>query len=198
MESHGGYLCRLDSLDARTLVRLARRALPLEGITDRGEVSLLVSALPHRKVVRLAYDAAFTYGRRGARWYEGHHALARLISRELGTPVHAYVLDVDDLEQVTSYGNGQQVGGERLRLEDAELPDDVDLDTLDDLAFEALKEAWPLGHLARVYGVTREELVRMPRHARGVLIDLDAPQPFDLQSAEQLLPWSQSGVRRAI
>ncbi len=198
MESHGGYLCRLDSLDARTLVRLARRALPQDGVTDRGEVSLLISALPHRKVVRLAYDAPFTYGRRGARWYEGHHALARLVSRELGAPVHAYVLDVDDLEQVQSYGNGQQVGGERLRLEDAELPEDVDPETLDDQTFEAMKESWPLGHLARVYGVSREELVRMPRHARGVLIDLDAPQASDLEAAERLLPWGQSGVRRAI
>jgi hypothetical protein len=192
LESHGGYLCRLETLDAGALCRMARRALPLDGVVDRGEVSLLISALRQRKVVRLAFDASFTYGRRGARWYERHHALARLASRELGTPMHAYVLDVDELEQVQSYGNGQPVGGERLLVADAELPDE-DHD-FDDDAFEKMKQRWPLGHLARVYGVTRDELVRLPRSARSVLIDLDAPRPGDLEAAESLLPYP--GVRR--
>ncbi len=196
MESHGGYLCRLDSIDARAIVRLARRALPMDGVTDRGDVSLLISVLADRKVVRFAYDAAFTYGRRGARWYEHHHALARLLSRELGTAVHAYVLDADDLEAVQSYGNGLPVGGERLSVVDAELPEELeDLHALDDAAFERLKERWPLGHLARVYGVSREDLVRMPRAARGVLVDLDSPRPADLEAASMLLPVQASALR---
>ncbi len=194
MESHGGYLCRLDSIDARAIVRMARRALPMDGVTDRGEVSLLISALPERKVVRFAYDAAFTYGRRGARWYEHHHALARLLSRELGAPVHAYVLDSDDLEAVQSYGNGHPVGGERLSVVDAELPEG--LDELDDAAFERMKEKWPLGHLARVYGVSRRDLVRMPRAARGVLVDLDSPRTADLDAADGLIPVQAAATRR--
>lgn len=183
MESHGGYLCRLESIDAGKLVRLARRALPLDGVPDPSEVSLLVSVIPARKVVRLGYDAGFTYGRRGARWYDEHHQLARLASRDLGTVVHAYVYDADELEAVTSYGNGARVGGERLYVEDALLPDDE----LDDAAFEKLKQKWPLGYLARIYGVTRDELVRMPRYAVSVLLDLDAPAAEDLEKLESLI-----------
>jgi hypothetical protein len=186
LESHGGYLCRLESLDPALLVKLARRALPLDGIEDVSEASLLVSAIPRRKIVRLAFDAVFTYGRRGARWYETHHALASLASRELGTVVHAYVFDVDEMEQAISYGNGTRVGGEQLFVEDFEPPDDEELD--DDHAFEKLKDRWPLGHLAHVYGVSRDELIRMPRQAQGALLDLRNPNPEDLARLEQLLP----------
>lgn len=192
MESHGGYLLRIDGLDAASLVLLARRALPLDSVADPSDVSLLISAIPHRKVVRLAYDAAFTYGRRGARWYQGHHALARLASRELGTVVHAYVFDADEMEQVTSYGNGSRVGGETLYIEDADVPDEADLD--DEASWERMKEKWPLGHLSRVYGVTRDELVRMPRYATSVLLDLDAPSADDIAAIEALLPSGQRAI----
>ncbi len=186
LESHGGYLCRLDSIDPALLVEVARRALPLDGVDDFSDVSLLVSAIPRRKIVRLAFDAPFTYGRRGAHWYEKHHALARLASRELGTVVHAYVFDADEMEQATSYGNGTCVGGERLYIEDFEPPDDEELE--DDDAFEKLKDRWPLGHLAHVYGVSRAELIRMPRQAQGALLDLRRPDPEELSRLELLLP----------
>ncbi len=186
LESHGGYLCRLESLDPRLLLNLARRALALDGVDELSDLSLLVSAFPRSRIVRLSFDAPFTYGRRGARWYETHHALARLASRELGTVVHAYVFDADVMEQATSYGNGTRVGGERLYVEDFELPDDEELE--DDDAFERLKDKWPLGHLARVYGVSRGELVRMPRQAQGALLDLRSPDPEDLARLKRLLP----------
>lgn len=186
LESHGGYLCRLESMDPTMLLDLARRALPLDGVGDLSDVSLLVSAIPRRKIVRLAFDAPLSYGRRGARWYETHHALARLASRELGTVVHAYVFDAEVMEQVITYANGTHVGGERLFVEEFEPPDDEEID--DDDAFEKLKDKWPLGHLARVYGVSRGELVRMPRQGQSALLDLRSPEPEDVDRLELLLP----------
>jgi hypothetical protein len=191
LESHGGYLCRVEALDAPHVVTLARRALCLDGIDDPAEVSLLISALPHRKIVRLAYDAPFTYGRRGAHWYERNHSLARLLSRELGAVVHAYVFDPEEMEQVVSYGQGIRVGGERLYLEDVELTEE---EAEDDLAFERLKERWPLGHLAHVYGVGREELLRMPRCAEGALLDLTCPSEEDVARLALLLPRPRHAV----
>jgi len=130
--------------------------------------------------VRFAWDAPFTYGRLGARWYLTHHALARKLSEHLGLTVHAYVFDADELEQVVGYGNGRRVGGELLRYEDADLPDDDDERT-----FARLKQRWPLGHLARVLGVDREELIRIPRQPT-MLIDL--VHPMDPRPLWQLLP----------
>lgn len=194
MESHGGYLLRIDSLDASALVRMARRALAIDAAAvEAGEVSLLVSVIPQKKVVRLGFDAPFTYGRRGARWYQEHHALARIASRELGTVVHAYVYDTDEMEQVLSYGNGSRVGGETLYIEDAEYPDDEELD---DVAWERFKEKWPLGHLATVYGVRREDLVRMPKFATSALLNLDAPSEDDVAAVRALFP-NQGRRRRA-
>jgi hypothetical protein len=161
VEAHGGYLCRFEELDAAELVLLARDALVQEGIRP-GDCSLLVSALERAKVLRFAYDGAHTYGRRGARWYETHHAFARGLSSVLGSTVHAYVFDPDELEQVVSFGGGRKVGGERLRYEDAELPGDEEGE-LDERSFEALKERWPLGHLAKVLGIERDELLRIAR-----------------------------------
>jgi hypothetical protein len=182
VESHGGYFCRLRAIDAPLLVRLARRALSLDSRVPLDDVALSVSFLPDRFLIRLAYDAPFTYGRRGARWYEENHGLARLASRELGTVVHAYVYDAEELEQVTTYGNGARVGGEKLDLRewepDGEVPDDA--------AFEREKERWPLGRLARIYGITRHELVRVARHARSVLLDLDSPDGEDLDALDAL------------
>ncbi|MFZ5470422.1 MAG: hypothetical protein ACOZIN_13375 [Myxococcota bacterium] len=169
MEAHGGYLCRWSEVEASQLVRSAREALSHDGEALE-DAALLVSVLPQHRLVRLAYDGPFTYGRKGARWYEKRHALARLLSRVTGLTVHAYVFDPDELEQVTTYGDGREVGGERLRYEDAELPDDEGAD-FSELSFEKLKSKWPLGHLATVLGVTREELLRLPR-ARTALLEL--------------------------
>lgn len=174
MESHGGYLCPFEDVDVAWLQRLARQSIETDGqLAD--DCGLLVSVLPAGKVVRFAFDGAHTYGRNGARWYLTHHTLARRLSEHLQRVVHAYVFDPDELEQVVSYGNGRKVGGESLTYEDAELPDEDD-----DLSFEKLKNKWPMGHLARVLGVDREALLRMPREATA-LIDLTgeaAAQPL--------------------
>jgi len=173
MEAHGGYLCRLDDFDSESLVHCGRQALVAEGLGDNLDAALCVTVMADRKVVRVAFDAPFTYGRAGARWYEKHHALAKILSRELHTTVHAYVLDPEEMEQVMSYGDGQKVGGERLYYEDFD-PGDVDID--DDRAFERVKRRWPLGHLAHVFGLSRKELLSMPR-ARSVLLNLDGSSP---------------------
>ena len=129
-----------------------------------------------KKVVRFAYDAPHTYGRRGAHWYGKHHALAARLSTALGVTVHAYVFDPEDLEQVVTYGGGQRVGGETLRYEDVE----VDEDELSEEAFDKLRERWPMGRLGRLLGLARPELLRLPR-ARSVLIPLDIDAPAVLE-----------------
>ncbi len=174
MEAHGGYLCRLEEFDAADLVRNAREALLLDG-ESAADCALLVTVIPMRKVVRLAYDAVFTYGRRGAGWYEEHHALPKLLSSRYNVTVHAYVFDPEEYELVTTYGAGGRVGGERMQYADAPLPDDEDTE-LDELSFERLKAKWPIGHLGKVYGVTREELLRMPR-STSLLLTLDGGTP---------------------
>ena len=165
VEAHGGYLCPYEDVDVAWLQRLARQAIESDGhLAD--DCGLLVSVLPGARVVRFAFDGAHTYGRNGARWYLNHHALARRLSEHLQLVVHAYVFDPDELEQVVSYGNGRKVGGESLKYEDAELPDDDE-----EASFDKLKNKWPMGHLARVLGVDREALLRMPRETTA-LIDL--------------------------
>jgi len=164
-EAHGGYLCRLESLEGGDLPRLARDALEADGEPSEG-AGLLVSVV--KKVVRFAYDAPHTYGRRGAQWYGQHHALAERLSTAFGVTVHAYVFDPDELEQVVTYGDGHRVGGETLRYEEAEVEDDASSDE----AFEKLRERWPMGHLGRLLGLARSELLRLP-YARSVLIPLD-------------------------
>jgi len=165
-QAHGGYLCRLESLEGTTLPRLAREALEVDGQPSAG-AGLLVSV--QKKVVRFAYDAPHTYGRRGALWYGEHHALAARLSVVFGATVHTYVFDPDALEQVVTYGAGRRVGGDLLRYEDAE----VDDDELSEEAFEALRERWPLGHLGRLLGLSRAELLRLP-YASSMLIALDS------------------------
>jgi hypothetical protein len=175
VEAHGGYLCRFEDVDVAWLAQVAAHALDDEGQAP-DDVALQVTVLGGPGLVRFAWDAPFTYGRAGARWYLSHHALARRLSEHLKTALHVYVFDPDELEQVMAYGNGRRVGGETLRYVDVELPDDED----DDAAFERLKAKWPLGHLARVLGVDREELIRLPRQST-VLIELNrtwAPQPL--------------------
>jgi hypothetical protein len=165
-EAHGGYLCRLESLEGGMLPRLGREALEEDGESPEG-AGLLVSV--RKKVVRFAYDAPHTYGRRGACWYGEHHALAARLSTHFGAPVHVYVFDPDELEQVVTYGDGHRVGGDALRYEDAEVEDEA----LSDEAFEALRERWPMGHLGRLLGLSRAELLRLP-YARSVLIPLES------------------------
>jgi hypothetical protein len=164
-QAHGGYLCRLETLDGGELPRLARESLEADGQTPEG-AGLLVSVV--KKVVRFAYDAPFTYGRRGAQWYGKHHALAARLSTAFGVTVHAYAFDPDELEQVVTYGAGNRVGGETLRYDEQEIEDDA----LSEEAFEKIRARWPIGHLGRLLGLERSELLRLP-YARSVLIALD-------------------------
>jgi hypothetical protein len=173
LEAHGGYLCRLEGFGDVDLVALAVQALALDGaIPASPDCGLQVSALPKGRVVRLAFDAPHTYGRRGAHWYEDHHALARLLSEQLPVTVHAYVLDPDQFELVVSYGAGRRVGGERVDYAQLELDGDG---LADDQAFEREQERWPLGYLAHLYGVRRPELLRLPRES-SVLLPLYRPE----------------------
>jgi hypothetical protein len=164
-QAHGGYLCRLETLDGGDLRRMARESLEADGQQPEG-AGLLVSMV--KKVVRFAYDAPFTYGRRGAQWYGKHHALAARLSTAFGVTVHAYAFDPEELEQVVTYGAGHRVGGETLRYDDAEIEDDA----LSEEAFEKIRSRWPIGHLGRLLGLERAELLRLP-YARSVLVPLD-------------------------
>jgi hypothetical protein len=166
---------------------MARLALEEDGQrTD--DVGLLVTVLGGPRIARFAWDAPFTYGRKGARWYLTHHSLARRLSEHLRVTVHAYAFDPDEVEQVIAYADGRRVGGELLRYEDAELPEDED----DDAAFNKLQQKWPLGYVARVLGIEREELLRIPRKS-SALIDLNTPlQPTPLW---QLFPERVQALR---
>lgn len=168
MESHGGYLCQYEDVDAAWLQRLAREALEEDGQAAE-DAALLVTVLGGPRIARFAFDGPFTYGRAGARWYLTHHALARRLSEHLGVTVHAYAFDPDEVEQVVAWADGRRVGGEVLRYEDAELPDDED-----DGAFQKAQGKWPLGYVARVLGIRREQLLRIPRQATA-FIDLGKP-----------------------
>lgn len=188
LESHGGYLCQYTDVDASWLQRLACMALEEEGQSpvDSG---LLVTVLGGPRICRFAWDAPFTYGRKGARWYLTHHAFARRLSEHLPLTVHAYAFDPDEAEQVITYANGRRVGGELIRYEDADLGDDED-----ELAFEKLQAKWPLGYLARVLGIHRTELLRIPRNS-SALIELSTelqPQPL-----WQLFPERTRALARA-
>ncbi len=188
MESHGGYLCQYSDVDAAWLQRMALLALEEEGQSP-DDVGLLITALGGPGIVRFAWDAPFTYGRQGARWYLTHHALARRLSEHLNVTVHSYAFDPDEVEQVIAYANGRRVGGELLRYEDAELPDDEE----DDAAFEKLQQKWPLGYVARVLGINRAELLRIPRKT-SALIQLSSP--LEPQPLWQLFPEQARAFRR--
>src|SRR5260370_25707032 len=120
--AHGGYLFRLERLSASRLTALAKEALVLEREQIPGR-SILVSLVHPARIVRLAYRARFTERSNRARWYLTHHALARLLSSDLSSAVHVYALDPEELEEVTSYGKGRRVGGERLEYDQLELPE---------------------------------------------------------------------------
>ena len=56
--------------------------------------------------------------------------------------------------------------------EDPEFPDDDD----EESSIELMKSKWPLGHLAKVLGVQRERLIRLPRQ-KTALLDLKGEVP---------------------
>ncbi|WP_367616419.1 hypothetical protein [Corallococcus exercitus] len=150
-------------------MRLAREALSTDSVP--AATALRVTINRRRKVVRLAFLGPFSQGRQGAHWYAAHHALARLLSAAANATVHAYVYDADEGEEVIAYGNGRRVGGEKVVYEDAELP--CPLEELDDEAFARLQSRWPMGHLAYVYGLTRDELLRIPRAPLARVLPLE-------------------------
>ena len=158
--AHGGYLFRLERLSASRLTALAKEALVLEREQIPG-TSIQVSLVHPARIVRLAYRARFTERGNRARWYLTHHALARLLSSDLSSAVHVYALDPEELEEVTSYGKGRRVGGERLEYDQLELPERED-GVLSEVAFNREKQRWPLGHLARILGVERRLLESIP------------------------------------
>jgi len=172
LEAHGGYLFILEQqYPTAELVRLARQALAEDG--HNGEsCSIAVSRVPGKKVTRLAFDSPHTYGRRGALWYEEHHAFARLLSSQANTRVHVYVLDPEDYERVITYAAGRSVGGEALRYDDVDPPPEG----TGEHEFKQIQSQWPLGYLAQLLGVTRADLVSLPR-APSVLLELDAEPP---------------------
>jgi hypothetical protein len=135
-----------------------------------------------RKVVRLAFQAPLISGARGAQWYAEHHALPRLLSRAANATVHAYVYDPSECEEVIAYGNGRRVGGDRVSYSDVELSGDEEQD---DAAFTRMRARWPMGHLAYVFGLAREELLGMPRSTPNVVLALDAAN--DAEDAEDRL-----------
>jgi hypothetical protein len=182
LESHGGYVCQYEDVDVAWLQRVARQALAEDGKTAN-DTGLLVTVMGGPRIVRFAWDAPFTYGRAGARWYLGHHALARQLSAQLGVTVHAYAFDPEELEQVVTYAKGRQVGGEALRYEEAELPEDETGE--DDEAFRRLQAGWPLGHLARVLGIVRDELLRIPRQSSALL---ELGRPLESRPLWQMFP----------
>ena len=178
--SHGGYLFRLESLSVARLVVLVREALRLEQEAC-ADCSVRLSLMHPGRIVGVSYRAPFTGQEDPGRWYLTHHALARVLSRELSSAVHVYALDPDELEEVTSYAKGRRVGGERLEYAQVELPEDGDGDAL-----ELDKESWPIGHLARILGVERETLESIPR-MQSVVLSLDEGASASL-SWEVLLP----------
>jgi hypothetical protein len=171
------------------LVRLAREALVLDGLIG-SPPSLHVTVIRRRKVVRLAFVAPLVTGQRGARWYEDHHALPRLLSKAANATVHAYVYDPTESEEVIAYGNGHRVGGDRVSYSDVELSGEEELD---DAAFTRVRARWPMGHLAYVFGLAREELLGMPRSSPSVVLPLDAANDAEdpEERLEVLLPSPQ-------
>jgi hypothetical protein len=60
---------------------------------------------------------------------------------------------------------------------------------MDDAAFAQLRSRWPLGHLAYVFGLKREDLLRLPRASSSAVLSLDS---LDAEARlEELLPSPQ-------
>lgn len=173
IDAHGGYLFRAESLAGLDLQALAHQALQADGVSPASS-GLFVSLDVERRLVRLAYDGPHTYGPAGADWYRSHQALARALSLSLPSTVHAYAFDPDRFEAVTAYAGGAVVGGETLLYEEQ----DLEVEDLSEAAFEAERQRWPMGRLARLLGLSREELLRLP-YAEGALLPLQGP-PVDV------------------
>jgi hypothetical protein len=149
--------------------------------------SLHVSVIRRRKVIRLAFVGPSHGARLAASWYAEHHALPRLLSRAANATVHAYVYDPTEGEQVIAYGNGHRVGGDEVLYADVEMSGEEELD---DAAFTRLRARWPMGHLAYVFGLTREDLVGMPRAVPNRVLPLDMVADAEEQ-LDVLLPGPQ-------
>lgn len=182
LSAHGGYLLRPEGLQSIDLVELAREALALDG-EDPSDASIQVS-VRRPGVLRVAYDAPFGYGRRGARWYRDHHAFARLASERISSAAHAYAVDADTFESVCSYASGRKVGGETLVYDELEMDfgDELGLDVT---VFERMRARWPIGHLGQIFGLTRDELSHLPWN-ESVLLSLGADRGGDDQERERL------------
>jgi hypothetical protein len=185
LEAHGGYLIRIESFTGLELIRLAREALALDGVTG-GLPALHVSVNRRRKVVRLAFLGPLMTGRKGAHWYAEHHALPRLLSRAANATVHVYVYSPEEGEQVIAYGNGRRVGGDRVVYDDVEMSGEEEQD---DAAFKRMREHWPMGHLAYVFGLSREDLLGLPLVVSSAVLSLDATDAEE--RLEVLLPGPQ-------
>ncbi len=170
IDAHGGYLVRAATLEGLDLRGLARAALESDG-QPPGAAGLFVSLDAERRLVRLAYDGPHTYGPSGADWYRTHHALAAALSLELEGTVQAYAFDPERFEAVAAYGGGAMVGGETVLYEEL----DLDLEDLSEADFEALRQEWPMGRLATLLGLSREEFLRLP-YATGMLLPLQGTE----------------------
>jgi len=76
------------------------------------------------------------------------------------------------------------VGGDRLTYREVELPEAQEGE-FDDSAFLRMQARWPLGHLAYVFGMEREQLLQLYRLPE-VRLQLDGSQPEP--PLERLLP----------
>ena len=149
MSSQGGYLCRSEHLASAHLADLAKQALEQDQQDPTGYV-LVVAPMPGRHLVRLTFEGM------EPSWYLDHSALPQRLSLVHPLPVHAYVLQPDEFEAVAAYAGGHRVGGERLRYDDLDLSEE---ELRNDALFARLQASWPLGHLAQVLGLTRQELL---------------------------------------
>jgi hypothetical protein len=186
LEAHGGYLIRIESFRRLELVQLVREALASEGLAG-GLPSLHVAVIRRRKVVRLAFAGPRAPG---PSWYATHGRLPQLLSQAANATVHAYLYEPSAQEQVIAYGNGRRVGGDRVVYDDVELP--LPLEEMDEAAFAHMRSRWPLGHLAYVFGLKREELLGLPRVSSSAVLALDAPDVE--QRLEILLPSPQAAA----
>src|SRR5690606_2629679 len=148
-----------------------------------------LSAHLRRGVVRLAFGGpASLSGEPGARWHAAHHLFASQLSLRGASAVRAYAVVPGAFEKVVTYGDGRSVGGETLDYADVDLPEEA---LEDDDAFALLQGSWPLGHLAHVFGLTREELLSLANPALRLALD-GSSGPARL---ETLLP-DPDGLRR--
>lgn len=171
----------MESLRNLDVVGLARSVLLLEGL-EPAAVSLQLSVHPRRKVARLAFRGGPPFeGLAGVRWHAEHHLLASQLSLRSGAAVQAYAVLPGEFEKVVTYGNGRRVGGERLSYDDVDLTEDQ---ASDDQAYALLQRSWPLGHLAHVFGLSRDALLALASRP-GLLLGLDGQESVDLDA---LLP----------